>query len=273
MHARPLTIITGGNRGLGYELSHQLFKIHHHDILLTARDINKAREAATRVSSGVKNGNVIRAAQLDVSSSESILRFVSDELDPLLASLAQQGNGQSLVTLVNNAGVYGQGWRETLVTNVVGPGLLSRKFLENLPQTLNGRIVNLTSGMGNAANLPSTLLRQLEEQPPKSPIEIVEWAENWKQDETGHANPYSLSKHLLNYLTELYAKEEHGRGIAVIAVDPGWVQTEMGGPGAPGTIQQGVDRMLAQVLADEHESMKRSGKVFGGVSSAALYQY
>jgi NAD(P)-dependent dehydrogenase (short-subunit alcohol dehydrogenase family) len=52
---------------------------------------------------------------------------------------------------------------------------------------------------------------------------------------------YRLSKTALNALTRTLASELHGAGILVNAVSPGWVQTEMGGPNADRTVEEGAD--------------------------------
>jgi NAD(P)-dependent dehydrogenase (short-subunit alcohol dehydrogenase family) len=56
-----------------------------------------------------------------------------------------------------------------------------------------------------------------------------------------YAPAYSMSKTALNAFTRILAETYRGRGVIANAVDPGWVRTDMGGPSAPRSLEQGVD--------------------------------
>jgi NAD(P)-dependent dehydrogenase (short-subunit alcohol dehydrogenase family) len=125
--------------------------------------------------------------------------------------------------LVNNAGIVADPrgsrvldsklatYRETLDTNLLGPLLLAQALVPLMKKNRYGRIVNISSGQGQLADM-------------------------------GVGTPaYRISKTALNALTRTLAAELQGSGILVNSACPGWVRTDMGGPGAPRTVEQGAD--------------------------------
>lgn len=126
-----------------------------------------------------------------------------------------------LDVLVNNAGVYGpagalhtvstDGIDRTLDTNLRGPTLLTKHALPLLLERAGARVVNVSSGSGQFAGGMST----------------------------GRA-PYAISKAGLNALTA-YLDAEYGPDLLANAVCPGWVRTDMGGPGATRSVAEGAE--------------------------------
>ena len=177
-------------------------------MLLTARDIGKA-EAAKKSIAG---SGTITACTLDVTKAASI---------KALFDYVTKNLGRADV-LVNNAGIMidqgksildvGLGAvQATLDTNLYGPLLLSQTFLPLLRAQRMGRIVNLSSGLGQL-------------------------------DGMSDGNPaYRLSKTALVAMTVMFAAATDGAGVLVNAMCPGWVRTGMGGPGAPRSVEQGAE--------------------------------
>jgi NAD(P)-dependent dehydrogenase (short-subunit alcohol dehydrogenase family) len=127
--------------------------------------------------------------------------------------------------VVNNAGVMPEDAdddpleeieiiRDTMQTNVYGPLLLSRLAIPIMKSRRYGRIVNLSSSMGSLTEMGA-----------------------------GYT-AYRLSKAGINVVTRVVAAEIEGMGILVNSVDPGWVQTSMGGPRATRTVQQGAETIV-----------------------------
>jgi NAD(P)-dependent dehydrogenase (short-subunit alcohol dehydrogenase family) len=124
-----------------------------------------------------------------------------------------------LDALVNNAGVYGDPTgaasydldraHEVLEVNTFGPWRVIQAFLALLRGSEQPRIVNLSSGAGQLSDM------------------------------NGGRAAYRVSKAGLNALTRTLASDE--RWIKVNTMCPGWVRTDMGGPGAPRSVEEGAD--------------------------------
>lgn len=104
--------------------------------------------------------------------------------------------------------------RLTMETNAFGPLLLTQAFVPLMRKNGYGRIVNVSSGIGELSDLGSS----------------------WPA--------YRLSKILLNIQTRIIAKELRGSNILINAMCPGWVRTDMGGPGAPRSVEKGADTIV-----------------------------
>ena len=209
MAARKIAVVTGGNRGLGREIAHQLM-LADVFVVIGSRDPVKGERAAEALRSAGPN---VAAFQLDVNDTRSVRRFVEH--------VAKTHGTPSI--LVNNAGVYPESteatvvdtptavWRETFETNLFGAVRMCREVVPLMRKVRYGRIVNVSSGLG-----------QLQQMGEGSPA-------------------YRVSKAALNALTCTLAAEVAGSGILVNSTSPGWVQTDMGGEEAPRTVEQGAE--------------------------------
>ena len=206
-----IALVTGSNRGIGRELCRQLAQ-QGITTLLTSRDPTQGQTAADSLR---QQGLPIHYHPLDVANPDSIAAIHRHVLQ-------QFGR---LDILVNNAAVYlDEGVsvfhvpldtvRTTLETNLYGPLLLCQTFIPLMRQHNYGRVVNVSS-MSGAFN-----------------------------EMGGRTAAYRLSKAALNALTLILASELGRANVKVNAVCPGWVKTDMGGPGAPRTVQQGADTIL-----------------------------
>jgi NAD(P)-dependent dehydrogenase (short-subunit alcohol dehydrogenase family) len=145
MTSAPIVVVTGGNRGIGFEISRQL-AARGAEVVLTARN-DDAGKAATRKLAA--QNLTVQFHSLDVTSPKNI---------DALRDFLKRTYGR-LDVLINNAGIIDKNdthgldvdmetVRVTLETNALGPFLLSQVLVPLLQRSKRARIVNLSSGMG-----------------------------------------------------------------------------------------------------------------------------
>ncbi len=221
-----IALITGTNRGIGLEIARQLVGRGFH-VVVAARNAEDGRRAAETLD---KEGGKTTFLALDVSDSASISAAASE-----LAGVSEH-----LDVLINNAGIYpDEGLSiltlprdrldETLQTNTFGPLEVTQAFLPFLRKGTEARVINVSSGYG-----------QLEGLSPNAPS-------------------YCLSKLALNGLTIMLADALKSDRIAVNSMCPGWVRTDMGGPNASRSIEEGADTGVWLAAEAAHEL---TGKFF-----------
>ena len=209
--AERIALVTGGNRGIGFEVCRQLAQAGVR-VILTSRNEEAGLAAVGELDQG---DNLIHYMGLDVTDSQNI----SDVADQITRQYGRMD------ILINNAGVYIDDshsllelkpdiLRTTMETNVYGPLFLTQAFVRLMIGNNYGRIVNVSSSIGQLSNLSS----------------------RWPA--------YRLSKILLNIQTRIIAQELTGSNILINAVCPGWVRTEMGGTNAPRSVEQGADTIF-----------------------------
>jgi NAD(P)-dependent dehydrogenase (short-subunit alcohol dehydrogenase family) len=220
---KRIALVTGGNRGLGYETCRQLAQLGLR-VLLGARDLTKGNSAAYQLNE--KEGLDVMFYQLDVSDQNSISNVVK-EVDQRFGRLD---------VLVNNAAILYDTWQkavnadlevvnDALRTNLFGPWRLSQAFIPMMKANGYGRIVNVSSLAGS--------------------LQYTNY---------GETPAYNISKAALNMLTRKLAAELVNTGILVNSVDPGWVATDMGSHGGR-PVQEGAKGIVwAATLSDDGPS-------------------
>jgi NAD(P)-dependent dehydrogenase (short-subunit alcohol dehydrogenase family) len=220
---KKIALVTGGNRGLGYETSRQLAQLGL-TVILSARDLSKGKSAACQLNE--KEGLDVMFYQLDVSNQKSIYNIAKE---------VEQHFGR-LDVLVNNAAILYDIWQkavdadfriinDALATNVFGPWRLSQAFIPTMKANKYGRIVNVSSLGGSLHYMTD-----------------------------GGTPAYSISKAALNVLTRKLAAELVNTGILVNSVDPGWVATDMGGHGGRPVREGAKGIVWAATLSDDVSS-------------------
>jgi NAD(P)-dependent dehydrogenase (short-subunit alcohol dehydrogenase family) len=205
---RRIAIISGAERGLGRAIARQLAQCSF-TVLPTSREMNLCQLVVDEITAA---GGEAVGYQLDVTDQQSIDAFVT-----VLTTKFGRAD-----VLVNNAGILIDTTdvpseanleivKRTLDTNLFGAWRLCSAILPIMKRCNYGRIVNISSKMG-----------QLETMSCTSPA-------------------YRVSKVALNALTCMLAAEVEGTDILVNSVEPGWMRTSMGGPEAPLSPEEGAE--------------------------------
>ena len=216
MSSKKIALVTGANKGIGFETARQL-AAKDITVLLGARDEKRGLEAAEKLK---KEGLDVQFLKLDVTaaaSQDNAAKFIADKFG-------------KLDILINNAGVArdskvpaskgtAEQWRETFETNLFSLISLTQKLLPLVKKSDDGRIVNLSSILG------SLTLNSAPDSPLGAPSATT---------------AYHASKAALNMFTIHLANELKDTPIKVNAAHPGWVKTDMGGEAAPLGVEEGA---------------------------------
>ena len=202
--------ITGANRGLGLEFVKEFIE-KNYKVIATCRDLNSSSD----LSNLAKSNLTIQLHQLDVSNTKNI-QDLSDHLKK-----------EPIDILINNAGIYRSGsfslvnkdsWIESFVTNTIGPYEVIENFLPNILQGLEKKIVSITSKMGSI-----------------------------NDNTSGGSYIYRSSKTALNSMMRSLTHDLSNHDIATMTLHPGWVRTDMGGPGGWIDAKESVSGMIDQI--------------------------
>jgi NAD(P)-dependent dehydrogenase (short-subunit alcohol dehydrogenase family) len=203
-------LITGANKGIGYEVARQLAGKGFH-VFIGARNQEAGRKAADEIAK--KRGKAI-FLKIDIADSASVSGAARE-----FAKVADQ-----LDVLVNNAGIIVDGdngileisdelFRKTLETNTLGALRVTREFVPLLRKSRAPRVINVSSGGG----------------------QLTGGADGWSP-------AYCISKTALNGVTSQLATALPK--FAVNSVCPGWVRTDMGGQAANRSVEEGADTIV-----------------------------
>ena len=203
-------LVTGANKGIGYEVARQLARRGFH-VFLGARNRDAGRKAADEI---VKAGGKATFLEIDIADNGSVTAAARE-----FAKIADQ-----LDVLVNNAGIMVDGddailkisdelFRKTIETNTLGPLRVTRAFVPLLAKSKAPRVINVSSGGG----------------------QLTGGADGWSP-------AYCISKTALNGVTSQLAAALPK--FAVNSVCPGWVRTDMGGSNATRSVAEGASGIV-----------------------------
>ena len=210
--SKRIAVVTGANRGMGKAVSEKLLGLNYH-VIMVGRKEKEINDAAHSIGG--------EAFVADVESEKDIMtltKYISDKYG-------------RLDVLINNAGVYIEEgdifsgkdsvMNKTFEINTMGPYRMMKGLIPLMKKNGFGRVVNVSSGLGSF------------------------------EGSSSHCTAYCVSKVSLNMLTKLFASEVNGTNIKVNSICPGWVKTDMGGPNASRSIEEGISGMIWAATLDE----------------------
>jgi NAD(P)-dependent dehydrogenase (short-subunit alcohol dehydrogenase family) len=215
------TLITGANKGIGYEAARQLLAAGH-EVWIGARDAGRGRRAAEELGA--------RLVVLDVTDDASVAGAVetieaAGGLDVLVNNAGIEGRGAGN-TVIGPAEVTGEQMQEVFATNVFGTVRVTRAFLPLLERSASPVVVNVSSGLASlrALSVPGT---------------------------PAYAYPgvaYPASKAAVNMVTVQFAKAFPG--MRINAVEPGFTKTDLNGNTGIQTVEQGARVVVRMARLD-----------------------
>ncbi|HEX5656446.1 MAG TPA: SDR family oxidoreductase [Polyangiales bacterium] len=200
----PSVLITGANRGLGLEFAKQYAEAGWR-VFASARAIS---EELAQLGERHAQLTLHRLELGDEASVRALSRELTDPIDLLLNNAGTMGPAQQSVGKLDAAGML-----ETLRINTVAPLVIANAFLEQVARSERKLLIAVTSGMGSI------------------------------EETSGGYHAYRASKAALNMTFRNLALDLRGRGVIAAVINPGWVQTDMGGRGAPTTVQDSIAKM------------------------------
>ena len=211
----PSILITGANRGIGLELTRQ-FVAEQWQVHACCRSPENARDLMKLAH---QHQGQVNVHVLDVTN------------DNQRQILADQLMGQTIDILLNNAGIDGgwseqhfghvniANWQAALQINTIAPLQMMQAFMPHVSQSQRKIMANISSKMGSIAD-----------------------------NSSGGSYSYRSSKAALNMVTMSVARDLADREICVVALHPGWVRTDMGGPNADLSVEQSASILKQHLL-------------------------
>ena len=203
-------LVTGSNRGLGYEFVKQ-YSEKGFDVFACCRNINEAK-SLKKLAEASSN---IEICELDVGNIKTI------------KNLSHKLQDEKIDVLINNAGIYRSSnvrnidydeWLESFKVNTIAPYQIVENFLAQISNSDLKKVVSITSKMGSIDDNTS-----------------------------GGSYIYRSSKTALNSMMRSLTHDLKDQGIATLTLHPGWVRTDMGGPGGWIDAFESVQGMIKEI--------------------------
>lgn len=249
--SRKVALVTGANKGIGFEIARLLLVNHHFHVIVAGRSADRVQEAIGKLQQLSPN---VSPAVIDLDQPATATKAVAE----LQAQFGQ------IDVLVNNAGMafksaatepFGQQALETMRANYHGTVAVTQALLP-LVRNPGGRIVNVSSRAGNLAKLSVEKRGKLEDPTLTTEALSAELddfvrlaASNAHRDAGWPDTAYGTTKIGVTLYTRILAREHPG--LSVTACCPGWCRTDMAGQSAPRTAEEGADTPVWLATTEE----------------------
>lgn len=225
MMDQSVALITGANKGIGFEVARQLGELGF-NIVIGSRDPQRGQDAAAKLKSQGIESTMVKldvTSRADADSAAAAIKEQFGRLDVLVYNAA---------VVLDNAGVIDadlEKFRHTFETNVFGVVTVTQAMLPLPRQSTAGRIVNVSSGLASLT----------QNADPQSPFAQVKLA------------AYNASKAALNMLTVILAYELRDTPIKVNSADPGYTATDLNNHRGTQTVAEGSEAIIRLATLDE----------------------
>ena len=205
-----LAIVTGGSRGLGFETARAL-KAECHNVVLVAKDAGRLKDAAASLGCDYRAVDLEDLAATELTFKEILATFGTPQILVLAHGVMSEKMSKTLKTTP-------QEWRRVMSINLDSTFIAVNILAPSMAEARNGRVIIFSACLGRMTG----------------------------PGNAGGLAPYRISKAGVNALVRNLAHETgHGtRGFLVDAVCPNHTRTDMGGPDAPLSVEQGADTAI-----------------------------
>jgi NAD(P)-dependent dehydrogenase (short-subunit alcohol dehydrogenase family) len=217
MHGKKVALVTGANKGIGFEISRQLGR-RGFTVVLAARDARKVADAAARLKGEGLDAHGVVLDVTNPSTAAAAARWLDERFGRLDVLVNNAGVAYEFAAGTKPSQLTMETLKATYETNFFGVFAVTQHLLPLLRKSAPSRIINQSSTLGSLGALSD----------PQTPYYGV------------NQLAYNSSKSALNGLTLAFAKELAGDRVSVNSVCPGWVKTDMGSDAAPRTVEQGA---------------------------------
>ena len=222
-------LITGANRGLGLGFAKKCLKKNVH-VLATVRDIKGSKELLALKERFPDNLEIFELDLLKKKAGYILANFLGDRPIDILINNAGVGS-----TNQHFEAVSPKPWLEVLKVNLIAPLMVTQSIIDNVKKGVDKKIYFLSSQLGSIAD-----------------------------NNSGGMYIYRSSKTGLNQVIKSLSVDLKPQGITVVALHPGWVKTDMGGPNAPVSIDESIDGMMQVIyetdISDTGRFLNHKGK-------------
>ena len=213
-------MITGGNRGIGFEFVRQ-YLARKDTVIPTYRDEKRAQEIIALETRGYDDIIPVKLEVKDLASIEACFDTVAERVGNLDILINNAGMGDNSIDMTDpySHKEFGHLKAESLLemyhVDAVAPIIITQRFVELMEWAEEPKVVHITSKMGSIG----------------------------LRGDSGYYS-YSASKAALNMLGRVMSNDLITMGILSVLLHPGWVKTSMGGPEAPVSLKDSVEGML-----------------------------
>ncbi len=202
-------LITGANRGLGLGFVKKYLEKEVH-VVSTTRDIKGSKELLAIKDSFPDKLEIFELDLLKENAGGTLANFIGDRPIDILINNAGIGSSNQRLELVSS-----KPWLEVLKVNLIAPLMITQSIIENVKKSSDKKIYFISSQLGSIGD-----------------------------NSGGGMYIYRTSKTGLNQVVKSLSVDLKPQGITVVALHPGWVKTDMGGPNAPVSIDESIEGMI-----------------------------